>query len=153
MRKVVAGIVAVAILALGLAIVASSMSAAFFQLSIEETIASLDRYRDREVKVVGIVVPGSVAKGFGPFEVSFSIQDGVGRTLPCQYTGTLPDPFAEGREVILQGTLRSGPRLEVSKVIVKCPSKYVEEGVSEEEAQYYERKYRMGHEGPRSTGP
>lgn len=154
MKKAVTVVVAVAVLAGGVAIVGSSMSAGVFQLTIEETLASPDRYQDREFKVVGTVVPGSISRRGGPFEMAFSIRDAAGRALPCHYQGTVPDPFAEDREVILQGTLREGPRMEVSKITVKCPSKYEEEGLSEEEAQqYYDRKYRSGHQGPRPQGP
>lgn len=154
MNKVVMVGAALAVLAGGAAIVGSSMSAGVFQLTIEETLASPERYIGRELKVVGTVASGTISRAAGPFEIAFSIRDAAGRMLPCHYRGMVPDPFAEDREVILQGTLREGPRMEVSKIVVKCPSKYEEEGLSEEEAQrYYDRKYRSGHNGSRSTEP
>ena len=146
MRKVVVILFAAGVLAGGVAIVGSSMSAGVFQLTVEETLAAPERFLGREFRLVGTVAAGSVVRGPGPFDLKFAVRDASGRTLPCSYQGTVPDPFAEDREVILQGTLREGPRMDVSKIIVKCPSKYQEEGVSEEEAaQYYERKYRTGH--------
>ncbi len=154
MKRAVTIAVALLVLAGGVAIVGSSMSAGVFQLTLEETLASPERYQDRELKVVGTVARGSVLRGPNPFEMTFSIRDAAGRVLPCHYQGTVPDPFAEDREVILQGILKEGPRMEVSKITVKCPSKYQEEGVSEEEAaQYYERKYRSGHQGGGTQGP
>jgi len=45
--------------------------------------------------------------------------------VPLSYTGTVPDPFREGREVIVtveeQGAQFVGER---NSLITKCPSKY-----------------------------
>ena len=53
------------------------------------------------------------------------IQGTTKRTVPVVYTGTVPDPFKEGREVIVtverQGGRYVGQR---DSLITKCPSKY-----------------------------
>jgi cytochrome c-type biogenesis protein CcmE len=56
----------------------------------------------------------------------FSVQDRAGgAVVPLSYTGTVPDPFREGREVIVtvekQGGRYVGQR---DSLITKCPSKY-----------------------------
>jgi cytochrome c-type biogenesis protein CcmE len=56
----------------------------------------------------------------------FSVQDRAGETtVPLSYTGEVPDPFREGREVIVtvekQGNRYVGRR---DSLITKCPSKY-----------------------------
>lgn len=56
----------------------------------------------------------------------FSLQDRAGETtVPLSYTGEVPDPFREGREVIVtvekQGDRYVGQR---DSLITKCPSKY-----------------------------
>jgi cytochrome c-type biogenesis protein CcmE len=56
----------------------------------------------------------------------FSVQDRAGEaSVPLSYTGTVPDPFREGREVIVnvekQGDSYVGER---NSLITKCPSKY-----------------------------
>jgi cytochrome c-type biogenesis protein CcmE len=56
----------------------------------------------------------------------FSVQDRAGETtVPLSYTGEVPDPFREGREVIVtvhkQGEGYVGER---DSLITKCPSKY-----------------------------
>jgi cytochrome c-type biogenesis protein CcmE len=58
----------------------------------------------------------------------FSIQDRAGETsVPLSYTGEVPGPFREGREVIVtvekQGTRYVGQQ---DSLITKCPSKYKE---------------------------
>jgi cytochrome c-type biogenesis protein CcmE len=145
-RKVIPLLVALAVVGGGIAIVGSSMSSGVFSLTIEEALASAGRLRDKDFKVGGNVVAGSVGRGATPFELSFAIADAGGRRLDCHYKGSVPDPFAEGREVILQGRMDDGSRMEVSKITVKCPSKYQEEGVNEEQYDdYYRKKYDKGH--------
>jgi len=45
--------------------------------------------------------------------------------VPVSYTGTVPDPFRDGREVIItvrrQGTVYAGER---DTLVTKCPSKF-----------------------------
>jgi len=131
----------------GVSIVVSSMSAGVFSLTIQEVKASSYRLVDRELRVAGEVVRGSIARG--AFETRFAISDPEGRSIDCRYKGTLPDPFAEGRDVILQGRLRSEGWFDVSKITVKCPSKYEEAGMDEEQYQeYYRKKYESGHRRP-----
>ncbi|MBP7124979.1 cytochrome c maturation protein CcmE [Myxococcota bacterium] len=134
------------VLAGGLVVVGSSMSGGVYSLTLEEALTAADRIGDREFKVSGNVKEGSVRKGQNAFETRFDIGDGTGRTLSCVYQGALPDPFAEGREVILQGRMDGAGTMRVGRMIVKCPSKYQEAGVSEEQAEeYYREKYRGGH--------
>lgn len=148
-RKVVTVLLAVAVLAGGVAIVASSMSGGVFSLTIAEAQSAPELHVGKEVKVSGDVVAGSVVRGATPFEMEFAIADKEGRRLDCHYKGSIPDPFAEGREVILQGSIGADRRMEVSKITVKCPSKYQEAGVSEEQADdYYRKKYQNGHRKP-----
>ena len=47
------------------------------------------------------------------------------RAVPLAYTGTVPDPFREGREVIVT-VQKQGARFvgERDSLITKCPSKY-----------------------------
>ncbi|MGA9875500.1 MAG: cytochrome c maturation protein CcmE [Solirubrobacteraceae bacterium] len=56
----------------------------------------------------------------------FGVRDRAGETaVALSYTGTVPDPFREGREVIVtvkkQGDSYVG---EPNSLITKCPSKY-----------------------------
>jgi cytochrome c-type biogenesis protein CcmE len=58
--------------------------------------------------------------------LSFSVEDRVGGTvIPLAYTGTVPDPFREGREVIVTVDKQGGRFVgERNSLITKCPSKY-----------------------------
>jgi cytochrome c-type biogenesis protein CcmE len=78
----------------------------------------------RSYQVTGKVVADSVRRGGGTLD--FSVEDRVGGTVvPVVYSGTIPDPFREGREIIVtvrkQGSSYVGER---DSLITKCPSKY-----------------------------
>jgi cytochrome c-type biogenesis protein CcmE len=75
-------------------------------------------------QLTGTVASGSV-RHVGD-TLYFSVRDRAGETsVPLSYTGTVPDPFREGREVIVtvkkQGESYVG---EPNSLITKCPSKY-----------------------------
>lgn len=146
-KKVATVLVALGVLAGGIAIVGTSMSSGVFNLTLAEAVAGQEGLVGREFKVGGNVAAGSIVRGNSSFEISFDIVDAESNRLSCHYKGAVPDPFAEEREVILQGTLDASGRMQVSKITVKCPSKYQEAGVSEEAAaDYYRDKYKK-HKG------
>jgi cytochrome c-type biogenesis protein CcmE len=62
-------------------------------------------------------------------------RDGGGKTLPVDYTGQIPDPFRDGREVIVTGTLNESGVLVAQKdsLITKCPSKFSDEAEQDPE--------------------
>jgi cytochrome c-type biogenesis protein CcmE len=78
----------------------------------------------RSYQLTGTVVAHSVHREGAV--LNFSVADRAGGTaIALAYTGTVPDPFREGREVIVtvqkQGTRFIGER---NSLITKCPSKY-----------------------------
>ena len=59
----------------------------------------------------------------------FRVRDRAGNTsVPVRYEGQVPDPFREGREIIIdvrkEGTTFVGQR---DSLVTKCPSKFTEE--------------------------
>src|ERR1700686_3440394 len=79
----------------------------------------------RSYQVTGTVVAGSVRRGGG--KLDFSVPDRAGGATigPVAYTGTTPDPFREGREVIVTVQKQGGAYVgERNSLITKCPSKY-----------------------------
>jgi cytochrome c-type biogenesis protein CcmE len=78
----------------------------------------------RSYKVTGKVVKGSVGHDGG--QLRFRIRDRDGKaSVPVRYSGVVPDPFREGREVIVSGRLRNGTLVaERDSLVTKCPSKF-----------------------------
>ena len=78
----------------------------------------------RSYQLTGTVVKGSVQRKGAALD--FSVEDRVGgTTIPVDYAGTVPDPFREGREVIVTVQKQGGQFVgERDSLITKCPSKY-----------------------------
>jgi cytochrome c-type biogenesis protein CcmE len=83
--------------------------------------------------LTGKVVPGSIERT--DERLAFDIEDRDGsESLPVTYTGTVPDPFRDGREVIVTGKLEEGTFVaEHDSLITKCPSKFQEEAEADPE--------------------
>ena len=78
-------------------------------------------------QLTGKVADGSVRQRSDG--VDFRVRDRDGTTsVPVSYSGAIPDPFREGREVIVtvrkQGATYVG---EKDSLITKCPSKFTED--------------------------
>jgi cytochrome c-type biogenesis protein CcmE len=78
----------------------------------------------RSYQLTGKVAGGSVRHTGNTLD--FSVADRAGGTaIPVAYTGTVPDPFREGREVIVTVRKQDGRYIgERDSLITKCPSKY-----------------------------
>jgi cytochrome c-type biogenesis protein CcmE len=81
----------------------------------------------RSYELTGKVVEDSVDKDGD--RLTFRIRDRDGReSLPVTYSGVVPDPFREGREVIVSGELERGTFVaERDSLITKCPSKFTKD--------------------------
>ena len=78
----------------------------------------------RGLRVHGFVVTGSIQKALAAGHVDFEIQDPGGAPLRVRYQGIdVPDLFADGAEVVVEGRVASG-RFLAERVMAKCPSKY-----------------------------
>lgn len=78
-------------------------------------------------KVTGKVVDGSIQREGGT-TISFRVRDLDGTaSIPVTYTGAVPDPFRDGREIGIrvkkEGTSFVG---EKDSLVTKCPSKFAE---------------------------
>jgi cytochrome c-type biogenesis protein CcmE len=83
----------------------------------------------RSYQLTGVVVPHSVSHSGEVLRFSVADRAGTGTSVPVSYTGSVPDPFREGREVIVtvqRGTTGGAFVAEHDSLITKCPSKYKE---------------------------
>jgi cytochrome c-type biogenesis protein CcmE len=81
----------------------------------------------RSYELTGKVVNGSIVRG--DEVLRFRIRDREGsHSVPVRYTGAVPDPFRDGREVIVSGELRGGTFVaERDSLVTKCPSKFTKD--------------------------
>jgi cytochrome c-type biogenesis protein CcmE len=113
------------------ALIYTSFSAASPALSPSQLVRVAQA--GRSYQLTGTVVGGSVhRKGT---VLDFGVEDRVGgTTIPVAYTGTVPDPFREGREVIVTVQAQGGRFVgERDSLITKCPSKYTTAPPSEKQ--------------------
>lgn len=82
---------------------------------------------DESYQLTGKVVSSKRAADGLEFEIQDT--DGRGEALPVSYEGIVPDPFRDGREVIVTGALDEDGTFVAEKdsLITKCPSKFSDE--------------------------
>jgi cytochrome c-type biogenesis protein CcmE len=78
-------------------------------------------------QLTGKVVDGSVQRD--GTRLAFRVRDREGdRSVPVEYEGAVPDPFRDGREIIItvqrRGDVFVGER---DSLVTKCPSKFEEQ--------------------------
>lgn len=94
---------------------------------------------ERPPKADGFRLDGKVAVGSVVYDqraprLQFQMTDGK-ENIAVIYDGLMPDAFADGREVVVEGTYRHAERaLHASKLVTKCPSKYEAKGLGEDKS-------------------
>jgi cytochrome c-type biogenesis protein CcmE len=85
-------------------------------------------------EVFGVVAPDSVSHRGEELRFRIEDRDDPSASVPVRYSGTVPDPFREGREVIVDGRLEGETLLaQRDSLITKCPSKFAEEAEEDPE--------------------
>jgi cytochrome c-type biogenesis protein CcmE len=112
------------VVALGAALaLASALVYTSFSASTEASRPSQLR-EGRSYEVTGKVVDGSVRHEGDALRFRLRDRDGTA-SVPVRYTGEVPDPFREGREVIVKGELQNGTFVgQRDSLVTKCPSKF-----------------------------
>ena len=82
-------------------------------------------------ELTGRVVKGSVRHEGEGLRFRVADRDDAGQSIPVTYTGTIPDPFRGGREIVLAGTVARGVFVgERDTLVTKCPSKFTTSNAS-----------------------
>jgi cytochrome c-type biogenesis protein CcmE len=107
------------------ALVYTSFNASSEAKSPSQLVRSADP--DRTYQLTGKVVPGSIRRQGST--LIFRVRDRAGQaSVPVRYTGAVPDPFREGREVIVDVRKRGSEFVgERDSLVTKCPSKFAEQ--------------------------
>jgi len=110
---------------LGAALVYTSFSSATEASTPSDVLRSGEPGRSYELTAK--VVKGSVEREGD--ELRFRVRDRDGTTsVTVEYAGVVPDPFREGREVIVSGELDGGKFVaERDSLVTKCPSKFTKD--------------------------
>lgn len=107
------------------ALVYTSFTASTEAKTPSELLAGAEAGRSYEL--TGKVVRDSIRRDGDQLEFRIRDRDGAA-SVQVTYAGVVPDPFREGREVIVSGELAQGTFVaERDSLITKCPSKFTED--------------------------
>lgn len=85
-------------------------------------------------ELTGDVTPGSISHDGSELRFDIADRDNPEAKIPVVYTGQIPDPFRDGREVIVTGTVKDGTFIaDKDSLITKCPSKFADEAQQDPE--------------------
>ncbi|MBC7184065.1 MAG: cytochrome c maturation protein CcmE [Marinobacter sp.] len=79
---------------------------------------------DVRIRAGGMVEEGSVVRDSESLMVEFRVTD-FNASVPVQYTGILPDLFAEGQGVVAMGRLDENGRFVADQVLAKHDENYM----------------------------
>ena len=124
------GRLAIAILLVGAAvgylIYAGTRENLTYYYEVDELLAA-DRV-DEDIRISGDVVEGSIREGHGERTIQFAIRgtaaSGTARQVPVVYSGTVPDIFRPGIQVVVEGRMGPDGTFRAETLLAKCPSKY-----------------------------
>lgn len=144
-------------LAVGLAVVGVAIAAAFtlrafqdnmmFFVEISDVVAG-NHPKQRNFRIGGLVVDGSVERQEGSLDLRFSVTD-MNCELPVSYTGVLPDLFREGQGVVAHGRLGEEGIFVADKIMAKHDENYMAPEVADSLAKHVEGKMAPLQEGVR----
>ena len=85
---------------------------------------------NRQIRVGGLVVDGSVRREDGNLMVKFELTDSV-QTITVHYEGILPDLFREGQGIVAIGQLSATGFFDADEVLAKHDENYMPPEVAE----------------------
>ena len=95
-----------------------------YYFELDEFLAQRAGHVGESMRVKGWVKHGTVHWDAKTNELAFALarKDDT-ENVPVAYKGILPDMFAEGREVVVEGRYQEGG-LAARQIMTSCPSKY-----------------------------
>ena len=91
--------------------------------------SDLAAHHQGDILLVGTVVGRPAGDAHAAGGLHFTLKDAKGNhtaaRVPVSYSGSVPDLFRTGREIVVEGTLRNGTFVaKPGTLSTKCPSKY-----------------------------
>ena len=122
-RRFIVGAVLIAA-AVAYLVYAGIRTTSMYYFEMDEFLARRTNHAGEDLRVKGWVRSGSIKWDAATSNLAFELarQDGS-EPVPVAYKGILPDMFAEGREVVVEGRYEV-PGLRAKQIMTSCPSKY-----------------------------
>ena len=101
-------------------------------MSVTELAGLTQQPKAGGFRLDGKVAAGSVVYDQRAPRLRFRMTDGK-QSIGVVYDGLMPDAFADGRDVVVEGTYQNADKtLHASKLVTKCPSKYEAKGLGKD---------------------
>jgi cytochrome c-type biogenesis protein CcmE len=101
-----------------------------YYLTLDEFLPQKEAFANEGIRLAGRVQAGSMHWDPKTLRLSFVLGPFKENEQPelqgiaVHYQGILPDMFAEGRDVIVEGRYETGAALTAKTIMTSCPSKY-----------------------------
>ncbi len=98
--------------------------------TIDEFLLEREALANKDVRIAGRVQDGSMQWDPAALNLNFVLTPIDETTAPLEpgvpvhYQGIVPDMFAEGRDVVVEGIYTPEQNLVASTIMTSCPSKY-----------------------------
>lgn len=127
-------LLAIGLAAAGVAVATALTLRAFqdnmmFYVEISDVVAG-NVPENRNFRVGGMVVEGSVQHPSGNLDVAFTLTD-YAHELPVIYSGILPDLFREGQGIVAHGSLNEHGVFVADEVLAKHDENYMPPAVAD----------------------
>lgn len=109
-----------------------------FFISVSE-VAAGEYPEDRNFRIGGLVVAGSVQREEESLDLAFRVTD-LRCEIPVMYTGVLPDLFAEGQGVVAHGRMGDEQVFVADTILAKHDENYMAPEVAESMAKHVDEK-------------
>lgn len=122
-RRFIVGAVLIAA-AVSYLVYAGIRTTSMYYFEMDEFLASRTQHDGEPMRVKGWVRKGSMKWDARTNDLAFELaRKDDSAAVPVAYRGILPDMFAEGREVVVEGHYHQGA-FTARQIMTSCPSKY-----------------------------
>ena len=129
-QRLIVALVIVVLSSVTIGLIAYALSGNINLFYSPSQVAAGEAPIDRQIRVGGMVVEGSVRRASDRLETRFDVTDFV-HSVTVTYDGILPDLFAEGEGVVATGKLGANGVVTASEVLAKHDENYMPPEVAE----------------------
>ena len=133
-RMLAVGLAAVGVILATVLTLQAMRDSMMFFVEISDVVAG-EYPEDRNFRIGGLVVDGSIAREEGSLEITFRVTD-MACELPVSYEGVLPDLFREGQGVVAHGRLGDNGVFVADTILAKHDENYMAPEVAESLAKH-----------------
>jgi len=133
-RMLAVGLAAVGVIIATVLSLQAMRDSMMFFIEISDVVAG-DYPQDRNFRIGGLVVDGSLQREEGSLEISFLVTD-MACELPVSYEGVLPDLFREGQGVVAHGRLGDNGIFVADTILAKHDENYMAPEVADSLAKH-----------------